>query len=147
MRQEAWRAYLELALGLTEASRKKATQVAKDLVGRSSATTEQLQALTEEVIRTSMANREAIAQVVRAEFDRALDRVSLAVADEMATFAARVRHIERQVRAGREAADDELGGDIAGTGPAARAARAEAADLAGTGGGKAQPTAGRATAR
>lgn len=40
--QDAWRSYVELALGLSEASRKKAMKVAKKLGKRSGATVEQL---------------------------------------------------------------------------------------------------------
>ena len=41
--QDAWRAYLEMALGLTEAPRKKAQKAAGDLVNRGGATAAQLQ--------------------------------------------------------------------------------------------------------
>src|SRR5439155_19556052 len=67
MRQDAWRSYLEMALGLTEASRKQATKAVKRAIGKGGATTQQLQGLAEELVRTSAANREAITKLVRAE--------------------------------------------------------------------------------
>jgi polyhydroxyalkanoate synthesis regulator phasin len=96
--QDAWRAYLELALGLTEASRKKATKVAKQLVGKGGATAEQLQNVAEELVKTSVANREAMTKLVRYELDRALGVVGLATAEEVADLTARVRDLEQQLR-------------------------------------------------
>ena len=43
MRQEAWRAYLELALGVTDQSRKKATKAVKQLLGKASSVQDILQ--------------------------------------------------------------------------------------------------------
>jgi polyhydroxyalkanoate synthesis regulator phasin len=96
--QNAWRAYLELALGLTEASKKKVQQVAKNLTSKGGTTAAQLQALAEEVASTSMANREALTKLVRFEVDRALGVVGLATAEEVADLTARVRDLERQLR-------------------------------------------------
>lgn len=95
---EAWRAYLELALGLTEASRKKAQKAAKKLVGKGGATAGQLQAMAEELVATSVANREALTKLVRFEVDRALGKVGLATADEVADLTARVRELEEELR-------------------------------------------------
>ena len=95
---DAWRAYLEMALGLTEASRKKAQKVAGDLVNRGGATAAQVQGLVEDLLSTGMANREALTNIVRYEVDRALGRVGLATADEVGELTARVRDLERQLR-------------------------------------------------
>jgi hypothetical protein len=54
--QDAWRAYLELALGLTEASKKRAQTAARKLVGSSGATAAQLQTMAEELVSTGLAN-------------------------------------------------------------------------------------------
>lgn len=99
--QDAWRAYLELALGLTEASRQKAQNVAKKLVGQGGATAAQLQALAEELVATSAANREALTKLVRFEVDRALGVVGLATAEEVADLNSRVRELERDLREAR----------------------------------------------
>ncbi|MEU5943203.1 hypothetical protein ABZ807_29485 [Micromonospora sp. NPDC047548] len=96
--QDAWRAYLELAMGLTEAPRKKAQDAARRLVGTGGATAAQLQALAEELVSTGTANREALTKLVRFEVDRALGAVGLATADEVAELTRRVHELERQLR-------------------------------------------------
>lgn len=96
--QEAWRAYLELALGVTEASKKRAQKVAKRLAGRGGATAQQLQALADNLVSTSLANREALTKLVRFEVDRALGAVGLATAEEVADLQTRVEDLERQLR-------------------------------------------------
>ncbi|WP_173053417.1 phasin family protein [Phytohabitans houttuyneae] len=102
--QDAWRAYLELALGLTEASRKKAQKVAKRLVGKGEVTAAQLQSLAEDLVSTSLANREALSKLVRFEVDRTLGRVGLATAEEVADLTSRVRDLEEELRQARAAA-------------------------------------------
>jgi polyhydroxyalkanoate synthesis regulator phasin len=121
--QDAWRAYLELALGLTEASRKKAQKVAKKLVGKGGVTAAQLQALAEDLVSTSLANREALSKLVRFEVDRTLGRVGLATAEEVADLTTRVRDLEEELRQAR-----------AGTAPAtpAGAAATDGAPVAAT---------------
>ncbi|MGW1452220.1 hypothetical protein ACWCO3_28675 [Micromonospora sp. NPDC002411] len=99
--QDAWRAYFELAMGLTEAPRKKAQDVARRLVGSGGATAVQLQALGEELVTTGAANREALTKLVRFEVDRALGAVGLATADEVAELTRRVHDLERQLREAR----------------------------------------------
>src|SRR5687768_15848025 len=100
--QDAVKAYIELAFGLTEASRKKAEKtvkkVAKDLAGKGGATAVQLQTMVDELLATGNANREAVARMVRVEMDRALSRVGLATADEVSTLSDRVEALERQLR-------------------------------------------------
>ncbi|MDG4801485.1 hypothetical protein [Micromonospora sp. WMMD980] len=99
--QDAWRAYLELAMGLTEAPRKKAQDAVKRAVGQGGATAGQLQALAEELVATGLANREALTKLVRFEVDRALGAVGLATADEVAELTRRVHDLERQLREAR----------------------------------------------
>ncbi|MEV1329671.1 hypothetical protein AB0J20_08860 [Micromonospora costi] len=101
--QDAWRAYLELAMGLTEAPRKKAQDVVRRLVGSGGATASQLQALGEELVSTGMANRDALTKLVRFEVDRALGAVGLATAEEVADLTRRVHELERQLREARAA--------------------------------------------
>lgn len=121
--QDAWRAYLELALGLTEASRKKATKVAKKVIGKGGATAEQLQALAEDLVKTSAANREAMTKLVRYELDRALGVVGLATAEEVADLTTRVRDLEQQLREAEARTAAPLV-DAAAASPAANAAPA-----------------------
>src|SRR5204862_7782949 len=101
--QDAWRAYLDLALGLTETSRKKATKVVKKVVGRGGMTAEQLQSMAEELVNTSLANREALARMVRYELERTLGRVGLATTEEVSALTARVHELERELAEARAA--------------------------------------------
>lgn len=107
--QDAMRAYLELALGLTEASRKRAEKVARDLLGRGEATAAQLQSVVDELMATSRTNREGLARLVRYEVDRALGVVGLATAEEVADLTTRVRTLERELR--------EASGGVSGGAP------------------------------
>jgi len=104
--QEAVRTYLELALGLTEASRKRAKKVVDDVVGRGGATVEQARALTGDLITMNSANRKALAKLVRFEVDRTLAKVGLATAEEVNELTARVRDLERQLRLAETRAAD-----------------------------------------
>jgi polyhydroxyalkanoate synthesis regulator phasin len=96
--QDAWRAYLELAFGLTEASRRKAKQVAVELAGKGGATASQLQTLAEDLLSTSRKNRDGLARLVRYEVERALGALGLATADEVNELSGRIRELERQLR-------------------------------------------------
>jgi Uncharacterized conserved protein len=119
--QDAWRAYLELALGLTEASRKRAQAAARKLVGSSGATAAQLQSMAEDLISTGMANREALIKTIRAEVDRTLGVLGLATTDEVAALAERVQRLEQElaaVRAAGAAPSPAEGGATAGAQPA-----------------------------
>ncbi|MGH3680800.1 MAG: phasin family protein, partial [Natronosporangium sp.] len=107
--QDAWRAYLELALGLTEASRKKAREVARELVGKGEATAAQAQSLVDDLISTSRTNREGLARLVRYEVDRALGAVGLATSDEVADLTTRLRDLERRLNESGTAAADPAG--------------------------------------
>jgi polyhydroxyalkanoate synthesis regulator phasin len=117
--QDAWRAYLEMALGLTEAPRKRAQKVASDLVNRGGATAVQVQGLVEDLMSTGMQNREALTNIVRFEVDRALGMVGLATADEVKDLTTRVRDLEKQLRvaqarvsAAEHATGPGSGGDV-----------------------------------
>jgi polyhydroxyalkanoate synthesis regulator phasin len=96
--QEAMRTYLELALGLTEAPRKRVKKAVEDVVGRGEATAEQARALTGDLLAMNAANRKAMAKLIRLEVDKALGKVGLATADEVNELTARVRDLERQLR-------------------------------------------------
>jgi polyhydroxyalkanoate synthesis regulator phasin len=108
---DAWRAYLEMALGLTEAPRKRAQKVVGDLANRGGATAAQLQGLVDDLTSAGMANREALTNIVRHEVDRALGVVGLATVQEVDELNARVRDLERQLRDAKDrlVADDESG--------------------------------------
>lgn len=95
--QDAWRAYLELATGLTEASRKRAQTAVRRLVDQGGATAQQMQTVVEDLLSTGRANREALTRLVRTEVDRALGAVGLATSDEVAALDHRVGELERQL--------------------------------------------------
>lgn len=103
--QDAWRAYLELALGVTQASRRKAEQAVRELLTRGGATAAQLQGVVDELLRTSRSNRAELVKLVRYEVDRALGKVGLATTEEVEALAARVRELERQLRERPEPAE------------------------------------------
>ncbi|WP_327039525.1 hypothetical protein [Micromonospora maris] len=122
--QDAWRAYLELAMGLTEAPRKKAQDAVRRAMGSTGATAAQLQALADELRATGAANRESLTKLVRFEVERALGAVGLASADEVAELERRVRELERRLRTAGAAGGPALSGDGASVGTPATAAAA-----------------------
>jgi polyhydroxyalkanoate synthesis regulator phasin len=95
---DAWQAYIDLALGFTETSRKRATKVVKQMVGKSNATAGQVQSMAEELVNTGLANREAMVRLIRFELDKALGRVGLATAEEVGELTTRVRDLEEKLR-------------------------------------------------
>lgn len=95
--QDVWRAYLELALGLTRASRDRAGRAARGALERGGATAVQLRSAAEQLLAAGDGNREALTRLVRYEIDRALGAVGLASADEVAELTSRVRRLERRL--------------------------------------------------
>jgi polyhydroxyalkanoate synthesis regulator phasin len=91
---DAWRSYLEMAYGLSKTSRKKAEKAVREVVGKSGAKASELQQMVEDLLTTSGANRDALVEVIRTELDRALNRVGLAKAEEVAVLRERVAELE-----------------------------------------------------
>ena len=117
--QDAWRAYLELAFGVTEASRKKAREVAREVLGRSGATAAQLQAFVDDLVATGRTNREGLSRLVRYEVERALGAVGLATAEEVADLTTRLRGLEQRLGQPDSGPVPAAGGrDVAGPEPA-----------------------------
>lgn len=150
--QDALRAYLELALGVTEASRKRATKVIESLVGKGGefvgkggVTAKQVQALAAELVTTSTANREALANLVRFEVDRALGAVGLATADEVDDLTNRVRDLERQL--GEAEAKLAVGGPGRADGRTAAAKQTAAKQTVASQAATGQPVAKKAVAK
>jgi len=108
---DAWRAYLEMALGLTEVPRKRAQKVVGDVVNRGGATAAQLQGLVDDLLSAGMANREALTNIVRYEVDKALGVVGLATAEEVTELTTRVRDLERQLRDAESRAQTGIAAD------------------------------------
>ncbi|MDR7274376.1 phasin family protein [Catenuloplanes atrovinosus] len=125
MQKEAWRAYLDLALGLTESSRKQATRTAMRLVGKGGATAAQLQTMVEEALAAGTANRAVVERLVRNEVDRALGVVGLAKSDDVAALRQRVADLEARL-----AGPVDVPGDLPVDATVEAAAAASAATVA-----------------
>jgi polyhydroxyalkanoate synthesis regulator phasin len=125
--QDALRTYLAMANGLTEVSRKRAKAAAKKLVKQSGQTMEQVQALTDDLLSTSRANRESLTTLIRYEVDRALGAVGLATVDEVETLTSRIHELEAELREARTGGTgDDAEASTRGARVAAAEARAEA---------------------
>lgn len=96
--QEVLRSYLETALGVTQTSRKKATEMVDKLLQQGGMSVDQAKTVVDDVISTSAANREALGQLVRYEVDQTLSRVGLATREEIDTLNARIEQLEQQLR-------------------------------------------------
>ncbi len=96
--KDALKGYLALANGLTEVTRQKATAAAKALVAQGEATAGQVTGLADDLLAQSKSNREALSALVKFEVDKALGRVGLASAEEVAELTARIRSLESQLR-------------------------------------------------
>ncbi len=107
--RNALNAYLALASGVSDITRQKALAAAKALVNQGEATAEQVTGLAEDLVAQTRQNREAVTALVRSEVDRALARVGLGSADEVAALSQRVRELEGQLRASIDALDPDSG--------------------------------------
>jgi polyhydroxyalkanoate synthesis regulator phasin len=113
------RAYIELASGLTEVTRQRATAAARALVAQGEAGVDsvvpgsmraQVGVLAEELLATSKANRDLLASLVRGEVERSVTRLGLVSAAELEAanrraqkLDDRVRQLERELRSARKA--------------------------------------------
>ena len=96
--KDALKGYLALATGLTEVTRQRATAAARALVAQGEATAGQVGSLADDLVAQSRGNREAVAALVKFEVDRALGRVGLATADDVAALSGRIRTLETSLR-------------------------------------------------
>ncbi|MEP6462360.1 MAG: hypothetical protein ABJC62_02865 [Frankiaceae bacterium] len=103
MVMDALRGYLQLAGGMTEMSRQRATAMAKAMLASPEATRDQVSSLANDLLETSKANREAVSALVKYEVDRGLGRLGFATAEELAQLSGRVRSLESEVRELRQA--------------------------------------------
>ncbi|MFJ9557647.1 membrane fusogenic activity family protein [Nocardiopsis sp. NPDC101807] len=127
---DAVRTYLDAANGLTELSRKQAVAAAKTLLRANGAggpalpgagegdtppprVGQSIQALAGELIETSQANRSAIADLVRAEVGRQLERMDVVPRGEHERLVRRVAELERRLAA-RHAVERALAPEAAG---------------------------------
>ncbi len=106
MTLDGLRGYLQLATGVTEVTRERATAMARALLaqGESSIGTvlpgplrSQVAALTEDLVATSRANRDLLVMVVRAEVERSVTRLGLVAAEDLDAANRRARGLEARV--------------------------------------------------
>ena len=120
MVRDAVRGYWALASGLTDITRQKATAAARALVSQGEATAEQVGAIAEDLISTSLSNRAALLNIVRVEVDRARSAMGMATSSELDALTRRIAVLESQLAAVRD-------GAVAATAAPATAAPATAA--------------------
>lgn len=120
MVRDAVRGYWALASGLTDITRQKATAAARALVSQGEATAEQVGAIAEDLISTSLSNRAALLNIVRVEVDRARSAMGMATSSELDALTRRIAVLESQLAAVRD-------GAVAATAAPATAAQATAA--------------------
>lgn len=116
--RNALNAYLALASGVTDITRQTAVAAAKALVSQGEATAEQVGSLAEDLLAQTRQNREAVSALVRSEVDRALARVGLGSAEEVAALSQQVRELEGQLRSAAAVAALQASGAGAAAAPA-----------------------------
>ncbi len=103
---DALRGYLQLANGLTEVTRQRATAAARALVSQTGASVEQavpdqlqkqVHGLAEDLVATSRANRDLLVSVVFGEIEKAVARLGLVTTEELALQTAAVQRLTKRV--------------------------------------------------
>ena len=125
--KDALKGYLALANGLTEVTRQRAKEAAKALVAQGEATAGQAQALADDLVAQSKANREAVVSLVRFEVDRTLARVGLVSKDEVDALKSRIKTLEGQLRSAGGASGGAPAKKAAAKAPAKKAPAKKAA--------------------
>jgi polyhydroxyalkanoate synthesis regulator phasin len=95
---DSLRTYVTLVTGVTEATAAKAKEVASGLLDQGFARfagTESVQALADDVLSASEANRAKLVELIRSEIDKAAARMGFVREDELAALRARVERLER----------------------------------------------------
>jgi len=97
--------YLQVASGLTDVTRQRATATAKSLLGdgglggaSDKVNVGQVQSLAEELVAASKANRELLTGLIRAEVDRAVGALGLATRDDVAALRRQVERLQHDMR-------------------------------------------------
>ncbi|MFW5933136.1 MAG: phasin family protein [Actinomycetota bacterium] len=94
--------YLDAASGLTELTRNKAEQIAKQLVRSGEAASDQAGELVEDLLERQRKNREAVSSLVKSETTRAVRTMGLATTSEVERLEQQVADLERELRRLRE---------------------------------------------
>ena len=109
---DALRGYVQLANGLTDVTRQRALQAARQMLEQggdvvdlamstaaSAGVARQAQALAEDLLATSRTNRDLMIGLVRTEVERAVARMGLVGADELAAMTRVVDRLQSQLDA------------------------------------------------
>jgi polyhydroxyalkanoate synthesis regulator phasin len=96
--REALRTYRSLASGLADVTRQRARSATRALHEQGGLRADQVGAVAEDLRAQGRANRDAVTALVRYEVDRALTRMGLASADDVARLDARLRVLEARLR-------------------------------------------------
>ncbi|MBA3524494.1 MAG: polyhydroxyalkanoate synthesis protein PhaF, partial [Geodermatophilaceae bacterium] len=94
MVRDAVRGYWALASGLTDVTRQRATSAARALVAQGEATAEQISAIAEDLVSTSVTNRTALVGIVRHEIERARTAMGMPTVAEVEALSRRVAALE-----------------------------------------------------
>lgn len=119
--RDALKGYLQLASGLTEVTKARATAAARALAAQGEATASQVGALADELLASSRNNRDAVREIVRGEVERAVRGLGLATAAEVRDLADRLFRLERlgaqtSTRSGRSTTEPPAGRPTGPTG-------------------------------
>lgn len=96
--------YLDAASGLSNLTKGRAEQIARQLVKSGEAATDQVGDLVEELMERQKENRDAVTQLVKAETQRAVRAMGLATNEELERLQRQVADLRRQLAAAEKAA-------------------------------------------
>ncbi|HET6296748.1 MAG TPA: phasin family protein [Kribbella sp.] len=99
MVMDAVRGYVQLANGLTEVTRQRATHAAKALLQQTGADalTTKVSDLADEIVATSKSNRQLLQAIVANEVEGAVARLGFVRTEEVAALSRRVEGLEREL--------------------------------------------------
>lgn len=120
----AWQRYLDLASGVTQVTQQRAESAIKALIRQGEVAADRMEAAVDELLKRSERNRKAMANLVKAETERAVDRLGLARQRDVERLQARIARLEAQ-RA--EPAAKKAAGKATKKSPGAKKAAASAA--------------------
>ncbi len=94
---EAIQRYIEAASGLTNVTKEKAEQIAKQLVRSGEAASDQVGDLVDELLERQRKNQEAVTALVKSETNRAIRAMGLASRAEVERLQKQVADLKREV--------------------------------------------------
>jgi polyhydroxyalkanoate synthesis regulator phasin len=133
MVMDALRGYVQLASGLTEVTRQRAQQAAKQLLQQTGAEnlttglTGKVSELADEIVATSKSNRALLQAIITNEVEGAVARLGFVRAEEVAALRRRLEKVEQQTGVNGEPAKKAAAKKAAKKAPAKKAAAKKAA--------------------